>query len=156
MFTPKFGEMIQFDEHISFKGVESANQEGFLRLLGKPLQGTERSHNISHRFRDVGKIIDSKWPEIRGYVSSQEGKSHGCQPKNRGVSPQIIYFNRVFHNKPSILGYLFLETPTCYFEMATNKVTLGFVSSWDNSPFLLWMKPRINPPLLIRMVDDGT
>ena len=25
--------------------------------------------------------------------------------KNRGVSPQIIQFNRVFHYKPSILGY---------------------------------------------------
>ena len=26
-------------------------------------------------------------------------------PKNRGFSPQIIHFNRVFHYKPSILGY---------------------------------------------------
>ena len=25
--------------------------------------------------------------------------------KNRGFSPQIIHFNRVFHYKPSILGY---------------------------------------------------
>ena len=25
--------------------------------------------------------------------------------KNRGVSPQIIHFNRVFHYKRSILGY---------------------------------------------------
>ena len=25
--------------------------------------------------------------------------------KNKGVSPQIIHFNRVFHYKPSILGY---------------------------------------------------
>ena len=32
--------------------------------------------------------------------------------ENSGFSPQIIHFNRVFHYKPSILGYpLFLETP---------------------------------------------
>ena len=30
--------------------------------------------------------------------------------------PQIIHFNRVFHYKPSILGYpYFLETPRCFF-----------------------------------------
>ena len=27
--------------------------------------------------------------------------------KNSGFSPQIIHFNRVFHHKPSILGYLY-------------------------------------------------
>ena len=27
--------------------------------------------------------------------------------KNRGISPQIIHFNRVFHYKSSILGYLY-------------------------------------------------
>ena len=32
--------------------------------------------------------------------------------ENSGVSPQIIHFNRVFHSKPSNLGYpYFLETP---------------------------------------------
>ena len=33
--------------------------------------------------------------------------------KNRGKTPQIIHFNRVFHYKSSILGFfpLFLETP---------------------------------------------
>ena len=35
--------------------------------------------------------------------------------ENRGFSPQIIHFSRVFHYKPSILGIpLFLETPVCY------------------------------------------
>ena len=28
--------------------------------------------------------------------------------KNRGVSPQIMNFNRVFHCEPSILGYLYV------------------------------------------------
>ena len=36
--------------------------------------------------------------------------SHMDVSENRGY-PQIIHFNRVFHYKPSILGYLFLETP---------------------------------------------
>ena len=37
--------------------------------------------------------------------------------KNRGKTPQIMNFNRVFHYKPSILGVfpLFLETPICDF-----------------------------------------
>ena len=35
--------------------------------------------------------------------------SHMDVSENRGY-PQIIHFNRVFHYKPSILGYLFLET----------------------------------------------
>ena len=30
--------------------------------------------------------------------------------ENSGFSPQIIYFNRVFHYKPSILGYLYFWT----------------------------------------------
>ena len=35
--------------------------------------------------------------------------------KNRGVSPQIINFNRVFHYKPSILGYhYFWKHPYIY------------------------------------------
>ena len=33
--------------------------------------------------------------------------------ENSGFSPQIIHLNMVFHYKPSILGYLFLETPKC-------------------------------------------
>ena len=39
--------------------------------------------------------------------------------ENRGTpkSSILIYFNRVFHYKPSILGVpLFLETPICFFE----------------------------------------
>ena len=37
-----------------------------------------------------------------------DGTHFGCQPKNRGVKPpQIIHFNRVFHYKPSILGYTY-------------------------------------------------
>ena len=34
-------------------------------------------------------------------------------PKNRGVSPQIIHFNRVFHYKPFILGYPYFWKPLC-------------------------------------------
>ena len=30
---------------------------------------------------------------------------YGCQPKNRGETPQIIHFNRVFHYKPFIFRY---------------------------------------------------
>ncbi len=31
--------------------------------------------------------------------------SFGCWTKNRGKTPKIIHFNRVFHYKPSILGF---------------------------------------------------
>ena len=35
--------------------------------------------------------------------------------ENSGISPQIIHFYRVFHYKPSILGYpLFLDTPKSF------------------------------------------
>ena len=40
-----------------------------------------------------------------GNINPIEGYIHMDVSKNRGVSPQIIHFNRVFHYKPSILGY---------------------------------------------------
>ena len=53
------------------------------------------------------------------FWSSEMGVS-----KNSGFSPQIIRFNRVFHYKPSILGYpLFLETPKWWLS-----VDVGMVS----------------------------
>ena len=38
--------------------------------------------------------------------------------ENRGFSPQIIHFNRVFHYKPSILGY------PCFWKHPYNRVIL--------------------------------
>ncbi len=50
---------------------------------------------------------------------------YGCQPKNRGVSPQIIHFNRVFHYKPSILGYPYFWFNT-HMEKDWLQKTMGF------------------------------
>ena len=48
----------------------------------------------------------------RDHLVSGEKNSHLDVSENRGFSPQIIHFNRVFHCKPSILEYpYFLETP---------------------------------------------
>ena len=40
-------------------------------------------------------------PEVGWLIKIQ----YMCVSKNRVFSPQIIHFNRVFHYKPSILGY---------------------------------------------------
>ena len=41
------------------------------------------------------------WWDMEGII----GTVHEGVSENRGVSPQIIHFDRVFHCKPSILGY---------------------------------------------------
>ena len=54
--------------------------------------------------------------------------------KNSGVSPQIMNLNRVFHYKPSILGYpKFLETTTSKISKmhSTSRVTSTFPSSFS-------------------------
>ena len=49
--------------------------------------------------------------------------------KNRGISPQIIHFNRVFHSKPSILGYpYFWKHPICGLASVKKLWSTGFPS----------------------------
>ena len=66
--------------------------------------------NISHE--NCAKALWFAW---------NNRKQHVCLSKNRGVSPQIIHFNRIFHeiNHPFWDNYpyypLFLETSMCTF-----------------------------------------
>ena len=53
--------------------------------------------------------------------------------ENRGFSPQIIYFDRVFHYKPSILGYsIFWKQPNLGYPEATSFISF-FKTSWQTS-----------------------
>ena len=91
------------------------------------------STDLGARFfqNEHGKNIKVVWPQndftmIYPYLQSpglclwissvafQQDQLSKTVEKNglNGNSPQIIHFNKVFHDKPSILGYhLFLETP---------------------------------------------
>ena len=53
-------------------------------------------------------------PKVTGFVTFPSRSPNGCWTKNRGKTPQIIHFNRVFHYKPSILGcHYFWKHPIC-------------------------------------------
>ena len=62
--------------------------------------------------------------------SNHLNHSHMGVSKNRGVSPQIIHSNRVFHYKPSIFGYpLFSETSIS----KSNRKDVMFVGAREES-----------------------
>ena len=46
-------------------------------------------------------------------------QAHMDVSENSGFSPQIIHFNRVFHSKPSILGYHYFWKHPCIFTYYT-------------------------------------
>ena len=49
---------------------------------------------------------DAGWRTLATWQTKRFLRRYGCWTKNRGVKPpQIIHFNRVFHCKPSMLGY---------------------------------------------------
>ena len=54
-----------------------------------------------NRWQMAGWRTYSKVGDRKG----SENKSNMGASENRGVSTQIIHFNKVFHYKPSILGY---------------------------------------------------
>ena len=69
--------------------------------------------------------------------------------KNRG-NPQIIHFNRVFHYKPSILGYpLFLETP-----IKCQGPFFGKAGPDKTQLFWAWRMCRSDGHFFDRMVGD--
>ena len=55
------------------------------------------------------------------------GQTHMGVSKNSGFSPQIIHFNRVFHYKPSILGYPYFWRNYPY-QYMTAQVSPGYFS----------------------------
>ena len=59
---------------------------------------TSLSFSVSASFRSYVRSFRE------GGLWSLQKERWGCS-KNRGFSPQIIHFNKVFHYKPSILGY---------------------------------------------------
>ena len=55
--------------------------------------------------------------------------------RNRGFSPQIIHFNRVFHYKPSILGYPYFWKHPRWLVRKTGSISvipLEFLGNWVN------------------------
>ena len=73
-----------------------------------------------HKLEQAGGVLEmfKNGPYCRNFLNVSE---------NRGFSPQIIHFNRVFHYKPSILGVfpLFLETPFSWGDVRWSKRTGG-------------------------------
>ena len=67
----------------------------------------KRCHCLGEVFPELGRLCLCDL-----YFGGREEQSDVGVSKNRGVSPQIIHFNRVFHYKPCFFGVpLFLETP---------------------------------------------
>ena len=68
------------------------------------------------------------------YVKNSHGPSRRFQNStNKGIlkCPQIIHFNRVFHYKPSNLGYpFFWKHPSLFFWFSTQVVYFPTVHSW--------------------------
>ena len=62
-----------------------------------------------------------------GYDDMIDLHLYGGFPENSGFSPQIIQFHRVFHYKPSILGYP-------YFWGNTPSKVVDFVNSRNLGP----------------------
>ncbi len=57
---------------------------------------------------------------------------YGCQPKNRWKTLQIIHWNRLFHYKPSILGYPYFWETSILWICLDLFCILGFLGAiWD-------------------------
>ena len=77
------------------------------------------SHGLTPLFACSRRAsVSDKVGQARGNlrVTKVTTQTFGCWSKNSGFSPQIIHFNRVFHYKPSILGYhYFWKHPLFFF-----------------------------------------
>ena len=82
---------------------------------GTPPFGCRNSHWARHN-RNSPIMSQTREREITSPVAWPLATDFQLDvSKNSGFSPQIIHFNRVFHDKPSILGYhYFWKHPTDY------------------------------------------
>ena len=68
--------------------------------------------------------------------------------ENRGFSQKIIHFNRVFHYKPSILGYPYFWKQSCVFFVFFFE---GIIMSWWGLGF----GPSVRKNLEFHQSGDG-
>ena len=79
--------------------------------------------------RPIWNICSSNWiisPRFTVKIISKKWNHHKDVSKNSGIYPQIIHFNRVFHYKPSILGYP-------YFWKHPPRIVFSIFPPWFNS-----------------------
>ena len=81
-------------------------------LLGEPETTIESVNHLPSGAQEPMFRTSSSWKaavETRDFrppeISEDTQNSQKVVSENSGFSPQIIHFNRVFHYKPSILGY---------------------------------------------------
>ena len=170
-FSPLFGEDFQFDEHF-FKGVESWNHQpaGYFMLFQYMYLEPDWPSSLLNVCYIIGgfRYLDS-WPwkkmveknhhpnpstSNQFQWSSREqshgfSKWYGCFQK--WWYPQIIHFNRVFHYKPSILGYPYFwkhpYIPLFQYQEWRTKIgdppsqTMAIFATHYGLPFTPWVMP---------------
>ena len=87
----------------------------FVGLASKALITSDRRSGTNRGHSKAGEAANatSGAGAGAGAPPSQRWFQYGCFQKYGENSPNHP-FNRVFHYKPSILGYPFLETPICF------------------------------------------
>ena len=79
-------------------------------MSSPPLLKAQRHKVFTHKVtidRSSKKHDTTTHPEVHCWISTpiRHWRTYMGVSENSGFSPQIIHFNRVFHYKPSILGY---------------------------------------------------
>ena len=92
---------------------------------GAVRSGPLRQTDVLHRLQ-VGPPGETFRPNVWHVVSKRAPSGNMDVSEDSGFSPQIINFNRVFHYKPSILGYpYFRKHPYVYQLIDINDINVS-------------------------------